>query len=459
MYLRYINIIINSFVGDDLKKLIICLNIIYGLFFAFLCCSYLFVRNNLNILWLILPLFFVINIFAGFSTVRDISFALKISNHGAVLLTSFLISATLSLLYHTVLAFKTIPKDYMTFIWSAIYCILSNAFIFWCGIICVYLSSYKLGIKLRVQGILCGMIPVANLLVLKKILVTVYTEIDAEIKRTALKRNRKNERICATKYPLLLVHGVFFRDTRFFNYWGRIPEELKFNGAKIFYGNHSSAASVADSAKQLARRIEEIIKKTGAPKVNIIAHSKGGLDCRYAIANYGVADKVASLITVNTPHRGCLFADYLLEKIPESIKNKVANTYNKTLHIIGEKDADFMAAVNNLTDAYCTALDNELSVPEGIYTKSIGSFMKNASSGIFPLNFSYHLAAHFDGINDGLVSEKSFKWGDDYILLKPKGKCGISHGDVIDLTRQDIDGFDIREFYVNLVSELKNKGL
>ena len=38
-------------------------------------------------------------------------------------------------------------------------------------------------------------------------------------------------------------------------------------------------------------------------------------------------------------------------------------------------------------------------------------------------------------------------------------KRGISHGDMIDLNRENIEGFDVREFYVGLVSELKAKGL
>ena len=141
------------------------------------------------------------------------------------------------------------------------------------------------------------------------------------------------------------------------------------------------------------------------------------------------------------------------------MKNDVANTYNRVLKFFGEKDSDFMAAVNDLTDESCRVFDLQLQAPNGIFTQSIGSVMKNSEGGMFPLNYSYHLASHFDGANDGLVSENSFKWGDNYTLLTPKGERGISHGDVIDLTRQDIDGFDVREFYVGLVSNLKNKGL
>jgi triacylglycerol lipase len=31
------------------------------------------------------------------------------------------------------------------------------------------------------------------------------------------------------------------------------------------------------------------------------------------------------------------------------------------------------------------------------------------------------------------------------------GERGISHGDVVDLNRENIPDFDVREFYVNLV--------
>ena len=85
--------------------------------------------------------------------------------------------------------------------------------------------------------------------------------------------------------------------------------------------------------------------------------------------------------------------------------------------------------------------------------------MPTAAGGKFPLNFSYHLAKYFDGVNDGLVSERSFRWGDKYTLLTTDEKRGISHGDMIDLNRENINGFDVREFYVNLVADLKSRGL
>ncbi len=77
------------------------------------------------------------------------------------------------------------------------------------------------------------------------------------------------------------------------------------------------------------RRIKEILEETGSDKVNIIAHSKGGLDSRYAISCLGAAPYVASLTTINTPHRGCEFADWLLKNAPDVLKKTITEKYNR----------------------------------------------------------------------------------------------------------------------------------
>ncbi|MFQ9093106.1 MAG: esterase/lipase family protein [Ruminococcus sp.] len=77
---------------------------------------------------------------------------------------------------------------------------------------------------------------------------------------------RKESEICKTRYPILLVHGIFFRDWQLFNYWGRIPAELQKNGAVIFYGKQQSAQSISESARELAAQIKAICTETGAEK-------------------------------------------------------------------------------------------------------------------------------------------------------------------------------------------------
>ena len=178
----------------------------------------------------------------------------------------------------------------------------------------------------------------------------------------------------------------------------------------------------------------------------------------YAIAKLGMGEHIASLTTINTPHRGCLYAEYLLTKVPERVKRTVANTYNAAVIKLGEPNADFMAAVQDLTESRLRELNAEMPTPEGIYCQSVGSVLKKASSGKFPMNFSHRLVKYFSGDSDGLVATDSFQWGENYTLLEAPKKRGISHGDMIDLNRENIPGFDVREFYVQLVAKLKEKG-
>lgn len=389
---------------------------------------------------------------------------LKLCKVGSILLKIFLISTALILCYLAWDLFKD-PFGFSGYVKSPVVFIvvivLLAAFeftIFWIGIIFVYVTCNQLGIKWRVLGAVFGLVPIAHLILLVKIIRTADAEVKFEKAKIELDEARASEQICKTKYPLLMVHGVFFRDFTHLNYWGRIPGELMKNGATIFYGEHNSASSVADSGKQLAERIKAIKAATGCEKVNVIAHSKGGLDMRYAIAKCGAAEDVASLITINTPHRGCEFAEYLLNKIPEKQKEAITNAYNAGAAKLGDINPDFISAVTDLTHSACVKMNEEVPDVSGVYYESIGSYQSRPSAGRFPLNMSYLLVKHFDGKNDGLVGENSFPWGEKFTMLEPKGKRGISHGDMIDLNRENIKGFDVREFYVNLVASLKNMG-
>ncbi len=423
--------------------------------------SFPLVNAEPRLLWLFIPLFAALNLLSGMISIKTRRPSLRICHHGAVSLAVFLPSACVSVVFHVVRAFTLIPDSFTEWFWFAFYTFCAYFILFWNGIICVYLTSEQLGVKQRVVGILCGLIPVANLFCLMGIIKTTLREVDIEIRREKINENRLSLRVCATKYPILLVHGVCFRDSKILNYWGRIPRELEDNGARVFYGNHRSAASVAACAEELSDRIRDILAQTGAEKVNIIAHSKGGLDCRYAIEKLGMAPYVASFTTVNSPHKGCQYADTLLTVIPKHFQDKIARTYDKAMRHLGDIDPDFLTAMSNLTASYCARLAEELDDAEekhGIYRQSIGSVMANAKAGFFPLNFFYHIVNEFDGPNDGLVCENSFEFGEKFTLLTPSGEKGISHMDVIDLSRKDIPGFDVREFYVDLVSDLKNRG-
>ena len=357
------------------------------------------------------------------------------------------------------LFFAKSPDRYLPWIVAAAFLAVIETVIFWTGIIMVYISSVQLGINHRVMGIALGWIPIANILMLGKIVRICSAEIQTETQKAILNESRKQALICRTKYPILLVHGVFFRDSEVLNYWGRIPGELERNGATVFYGQHHSAASVMDCSTELETRILDIVNETGCGKVNIIAHSKGGLDARAAAAKTTAGEHIASITTINTPHWGCEFADYFLDKIPDSVQIKFAGKYNTAAEKLGDTDPDFISAVRDLTASSCQRFNEETPDRPGILYQWVGSVQSRAASGKFPLNFTYGIVKLFDGRNDGLVGERSFAWGEKYAFLDNKENRGISHADMIDLNRENIVDFAVREFYVQLAADLKAKGL
>lgn len=451
--------------AHEMKKLTkFILHIISALLIATLANSVILAKmwNDAPILWICIPLYLFINIFPSVFNRAKKTERIRQMADGCELLRLFLLSTVLSIVFVVAGWLGRLPVENQGIgVWVShiILLVVIEAIVFWNGIIRIYLTSTQLGIRWRVWGAICGMIPVVNLVLLGIMLYIVEKEVRFENDKIILNEKRAGEQICKTKYPILMVHGVFFRDFRYLNYWGRIPAELTRNGAEIFYGNHQSAASVEACGKELADRIRQIVEETGCEKVNIIAHSKGGLDSRFAISELGMDRYVASLTTINTPHRGCEFADYLLSKIPSTQKELVASTYNAALSKLGDPDPSFLDAVYDLTADACQKRNEQIKDMPGVFYQSVGSKLNMASGGRFPLNFTTHLVNYFDGKNDGLVGEDSFPWGEKYQMLMVKGNRGISHGDMIDLNRENFDGFDVREFFVQLVHDLKIRGL
>ncbi len=384
---------------------------------------------------------------------------------GCTLLKLFLISVTITILiqgyalyYFWPLQEQLSTVQFWIMIFGVVYATVSEAIIFWNGISRVYFTSVQLGIKHRVLGAVFGFVLGVNIYYLGKIIKICTDEVEYETRKIEMNKARETSAVCKTKYPILLVHGVFFRDFRYVNYWGRIPRELQKNGATIYYGEQQSAATVESCATEIAEKIKKIINETGCQKVNIIAHSKGGLDSRVAITHCGVAPYVASLTTINTPHQGCIFSEYLVGKTPNQIKDYISTQYNNTLRRLGDNEPDFVGAVMDLSATSCASRNEATPNVDGILYESVMSYCNKAWHGRFPMNVSYNVVKYFDGKNDGLVSVESAKWGSSFTLLEPKGKRGITHGDLIDLNRENIKDFDVREFYVELVSSLKNRG-
>lgn len=266
-----------------------------------------------------------------------------------------------------------------------------------------------------------------------------------------------------TKYPIFLVHGMGFRNGRFLKYWGRIPKRLRQKGAMVFDSRQDSNGTVESNAVQLAQELDDVLARTGAERVNIIAHSKGGLEARYLISSMGYGDKVASVTTLSTPHHGSETVDILM-KLPDVLIRLGCRVTDLWYRLCGDHSPDTYQAISVFRTENARSFNEANPDMEGIYYQSYGFVMKHALSDLF-MWLPYTVVYFFEGENDGLLSPKSVQWANFRGVYRGNGRRGISHSDVVDLrrhrlTRKTGDGVsDITELYIEIVRELKEKGL
>jgi triacylglycerol lipase len=240
------------------------------------------------------------------------------------------------------------------------------------------------------------------------------------------------------RYPVVLAHGVLGFDQISVaglkrEYFNGIIEPLKKCGADVVTVRVPPAASIEKRAQHLA----DAIAKIDAPRVNIIAHSMGGLDARYAIASLGLHARVASLTTIGTPHAGTPLADIGTSLLGERLMLK---KLAKALSL----DVD---AFWEMTTARMKELNEKLANMHGVaYGSVIGAC---TSSMVHPMLLLTHkYLSGCVGENDGLVPASSQEWGDVLLRVDADHWAQIGWG----------VRFDASVMYVNVVDELIARG-
>jgi triacylglycerol lipase len=255
------------------------------------------------------------------------------------------------------------------------------------------------------------------------------------------------------KYPVVLVHGIIAHDRRsIINFWGRVPKMLKENNIDVFFGNTDAWGSIESNAEILKNTIDNILLETKKEKVNIIAHSKGGIDARYFVWKYNYGDKVASLTTISTPHRGAEIADLIYKKsvIHSKVVKKLLYIFGK---LYGDVNPDLYKLNYQLTRRKMEEFNREVIMDDKVYYQSIYTTMRNAYDDLM-FFYTYSYIKKLIGENDGLVSEYSAKWGNNIVKIEDR----ISHAEILDYKKRKISGIDIPNIFANIISELCKKG-
>lgn len=257
-------------------------------------------------------------------------------------------------------------------------------------------------------------------------------------------------------FPVVLVHGLGAVDRqKLFDFWGRIPDFLRSRGVQVFPGNTDSWGDYESNAELLKTRIDEILESTNKERVNIIAHSKGGIDSRYLIWKHDYGGKIASLTTISTPHRGAELADLVLSKKP--IHSLVARRALKLFgRMFGDVNPDPYTTARQLTTDHMRGFNETVKEDPRVFYQVFYTTLSGALDDP-TFFFTRWYLQRISGESDGIVSEKSARWGTN--CRKIEGASGgISHSEIVDIKKRKISGIEIPELYGTIVRGLEEQG-
>ncbi len=249
------------------------------------------------------------------------------------------------------------------------------------------------------------------------------------------------------QHPFILVHGIIVKEFLFFKAFGGIGKRLKKAGYAVFTADTDGFGTIENNAAQLKAYTERVLAETGAEKVHLIAHSKGGLDAKYALSALGMREKAASLTTLCTPHRGSGIATWLYRR-PRWLMKFIAFWIDLWYRICRDRHPDSYAVCRQL----CST-DEEISFGDldGVYCQSFSSAIDSCKDDFLlsaPLLLSRHCK---EGESDGIVTVESSRFA-NY-----RGSClgeKASHSDIIGLSRNKKKRESVYEFYIGLCEEL-----
>jgi triacylglycerol lipase len=225
-----------------------------------------------------------------------------------------------------------------------------------------------------------------------------------------------------TTFPIILAHGIarfdILREILLnklsiseddvgdeLDYFKGIKSYLEKNGFEVHHTNVSFAGPVDLRARQLSDQISQILDGRPLCKVHIIGHSMGGLDARHMIVDIeGMAEKVASLTTIGTPHLGTSIADFGISEGGHWIIDILKPIIN-------------LEGFEDLATESCRSFNMRAKNSEASNAVVYRTYASSEERDLvfLPLQPSWFLISHREGENDGLVSVKSQQWDERLI--------------------------------------------
>ena len=163
------------------------------------------------------------------------------------------------------------------------------------------------------------------------------------------------------RHPVILLHGFAMNRTN----WIWLGRRLAARGIGPLYGTtYFSLQPIARSAAKLARFVDEVRAKAQCERVDIVAHSLGGVVARWYIDRLDGAGKIGRVVTIGSPHRGTL-TSRLGPLIPSARETRVDSDFYTALGPITPRDGISYTSVWSRADAVIEPPESSSIAPAG----------------------------------------------------------------------------------------------
>ncbi|MBX9626277.1 MAG: alpha/beta fold hydrolase [Gemmataceae bacterium] len=202
--------------------------------------------------------------------------------------------------------------------------------------------------------------------------------------------------------PIVLVHGLCGFDRLYAgrrpvkDYFPGIREYLERGGNRVVAARVSPTAGVARRALDLKKFLDREVPRG---PVHLIGHSMGGLDARFLTSRLGMEDRVRSVTTVGTPHRGTAFADWGWHRLSGLIV--------PFLRLLGISHQAFI----DLRTDNCRRFNEDVPDVPGVRYYSVAGACDRDWLGA-EWRLPAGIVNRAEGPNDGVVSVASARWGE-----------------------------------------------
>ena len=218
--------------------------------------------------------------------------------------------------------------------------------------------------------------------------------------------------------PVLLIHG--YRSTHnVWDEWEEMLGQIGISTKAVTFPRNDECGNATDHAIQLNKIVRDFKRETGAEKINIVTHSKGGLDARVYLANNPSNDDVANLIMIGTPNEGSPLADRYYRS--DSCKPAVYDLMTSSPALRAEKNehtryhtiAGNWISVYQYRPPFWTLDDINCPYPSNWFNLEGWNF----------LGFQYYGRIEIIGPDDGIVPVRSVEEPGEFNSLGRTNNC------------------------------------